>query len=284
MYENISSNKRNSIILVLLFFIILISLGYFIGFYYGNFYTGIGIGFFAMVFSIIMTLINFYAGDKIILKMSSAKPADKKTHGRLIYAVEGIAIAAGIPTPKIYIIEDSAINAFATGRDLEHASVTVTTGAIERLNKLELESVVAHEISHIKNYDIRLMMLVVILVGMITLLSDWFLRSMFYGKRKNGAKIDGVIGLVFVALGIALIVLSPIIARLIKLAVSRKREFLADANGALLTRYPKGLADALKKIRDDKEPLVEAANKATAHIMFSTHPDINDRIKRLEYM
>src|SRR3989344_2110213 len=299
IYENISSNKRNSIILVLLFFIILISLGYFIGFYYGNFYTGIGIGFFAMVFSIIMTLINFYAGDKIILKMSSAKPADKKTHGRLIYAVEGIAIAAGIPTPKIYIIEDSAINAFATGRDLEHASVTVTTGAIERLNKLELESVVAHEISHIKNYDIRLMMLVVILVGMITLLSDWFLRSMFYGKRKEGAKTEGVIGIVLIAIGIVLVVLSPFIAQLIKLAVSRKREFLADANGALLTRYPKGLSDALKKIRDDKEPLVEAANKATAHlfienplrkfkgrmnIMFSTHPDINDRIKRLEYM
>jgi len=235
--------------------------------------------------------------------MSSAKPADKKTHGRLIYAVEGIAIAAGIPTPKIYIIEDSAINAFATGRDLEHASVTVTTGAIERLNKLELESVVAHEISHIKNYDIRLMMLVVILVGMITLLSDWFLRSMFYGKRKNGAKIEGVIGLVFIALGIALVVLSPIIARLIKLAVSRKREFLADANGALLTRYPKGLADALKKIRDDKEPLVEAANKATAHLyivspfkdkakgavgwfsnLFNTHPPVEERIKILGKM
>ena len=290
------AQQGKSMLLIAVFLIIIGLLGYALGVYFGYPFLGLG---FALILSIILILMSFYSGDKILLEMSHAVPADRKKYPHLVNAVEGLAIAAGIPTPKIYVIDDSAINAFAAGRNPDHASVTVTTGAVERLKRDELEGVLAHELSHIRNYDIRLMMLVVILVGMIALISDWFLRSMFYGKRKEGAKTEGVIGIVLIAIGIVLVVLSPFIAQLIKLAVSRKREFLADANGALLTRYPKGLSDALKKIRDDKEPLVEAANKATAHlfienplrkfkgkmnVMFSTHPDINERIKRLESM
>jgi len=269
-------------------------LGYAFGLYIGDAFIGLG---FAIAFSTIMALVSFYSGDKMILGMSSAVPADRKKYPYLVNTVEGLAIAAGIPAPKIYVIDDSAINAFATGRDPKHASVTVTTGAIKRLKRDELEGVIAHELSHIRNYDIRMMMFVVMLVGIIALLSDFFLRTMIYGKGKKDMKGSGIIGLIIILLGLVLAILAPLIAQLIKLAVSRKREFLADADGALLSRNPDGLANALKKIKDDKEPLVEAANKATAHLfienplrtfrgrvnsLFSTHPDINERIKRLE--
>lgn len=301
LYDHISSNKRKSIALIAFFFVIIGLLGYVFGIYLGDAFIGLA---FAIVLSVIITFISFYSGDKMVLSMSHAVPADRKKHSHLVNAVEGLAIASGIPTPKIYVIDDSAINAFATGRDPKHASVTVTTGAIERLKRDELEGVIAHEMSHIRNYDIRMMMFVVVLVGVIALLSDLFLRSFIYGRvRKSsgggqgGQRGGGVIVLVILALGLVLAVLSPLIAQLIKLSVSRKREFLADADGSLLSRNPNGLANALKKIRDDKEPLVEAANKATAHlfienplrtfkgrinVMFSTHPDINERIKRLE--
>lgn len=294
LYENISSNKRKSIFLITIFFIIIGFLGYAFGLYIGDAFIGLG---FAIIFSTIMALISFYSGDKIILGMSSAVPADRKKYPYLVNTVEGLAIAAGIPAPKIYVIDDSAINAMATGRDPKHASVTVTTGAIKRLKRDELEGVIAHELSHIRNYDIRMMMFVVVLVGMIALLSDFFLRTMIYGKGRKDMKGGGIIGIIIILLGLILAILAPLIAQLIKLAVSRKREFLADADGALLSRNPDGLANALKKIKDDKEPLVEAANKATAHLfienplrtfrgrvnsLFSTHPDINERIKRLE--
>lgn len=294
LYDHISSNKRKSIFLIALFFVIIGALGYALGAYVGNIFIGL---FFAIIFSVIMTLISFYSGDKMILSMSHAILADKKKYPHLVNSVEGLAIAAGIPTPKIYVIDDSAINAFATGRDPKHAAVTVTTGAIERLKRDELEAVIAHEIAHIRNYDIRMMMLVVVLVGVIALLSDLFLRSFIYGKRKDDVRGGAVI--IIIVLGIILAVLAPIIAQLIKLSISRKREFLADADGALIYRNPKSLANALKAIRDDKEPLVEAANKATAHLfienplrnfkgkvtgLFSTHPDINERIKILEKM
>ncbi len=298
LYEHISLNKRKSILLIALFFIIIGLLGYAFGLYIGDAFIGLG---FAIMFSTIMILISFYSGDKMILSMSHAVPADKKKYPHLVNTVEGLAIAAGIPTPKIYVIDDSAINAFATGRDPKHAAVTVTAGAIQRLKRDELEGVIAHELSHIRNYDIRMMMFVVVLVGVIALLSDLFLRSFIYGRGRkssgSGQRGGGIIVLVILALGLVLAALSPLIAQLIKLSVSRRREFLADADGSLLSRNPKGLANALKKIRDDKEPLVEAANKATAHlfienplrtfkgrmnVMFSTHPDINDRIRRLE--
>lgn len=294
LYENISSNKRKSIFLITIFFIIIGFLGYAFGLYIGDAFIGLG---FAIIFSIIMTLISFYSGDKMILGMSHAVPADRKKYPHLVNTVEGLAIAAGIPAPKIYVIDDSAINAFATGRDPKHASVTVTTGAIKRLKRDELEGVIAHELSHVRNYDIRMMMFVVVLVGVIALLSDFFLRTMIYGKGRRDMKGGGIIGVIIILLGLILAILAPLIAQLIKLAVSRKREFLADADGALLSRNPDGLANALKKIKDDKEPLVEAANKATAHLfienplrtfrgrvnnLFSTHPDINERIKKLE--
>ncbi len=295
LYDSISSNKRKSILLITLFFIIIGALGYTFGLYFGDAFIGMG---FAIIFSTMMVLLSFYSGDSMILSMSHAAPADRKKYPHLVNTVEGLAIAAGIPTPKIYVIEDTAINAFATGRDPKHASVTVTTGAIQRLKRDELEGVIAHELSHIRNYDIRMMMLVVALVGIIALLSDLFLRSVFYGRRRNsGSRGGGGVMVIIILLGFVLAALSPLIAQLIKLSVSRKREFLADADGALISRHPKGLANALKRIRDDKEPLVEAANKATAHlfienplrtfggkinILFSTHPDINERIRRLE--
>lgn len=294
LYEQISSNKRKSIFLITLFFIVIGFLGYSLGLYFGDAYIGMA---FAIIFSTIMTLISFYSGDKMILAMSHAVPADRKKYPHLVNSVEGLAIATGIPTPKIYVIDDSAINAFATGRNPKHASVTVTTGAVKRLKRDELEGVIAHELSHIKNYDVRMMMFVVILVGVIALLSDIFLRSMIYGRSRDNRRVGGIVGVIIIGVGLALSILAPIIAQLIKFAVSRQREFLADSNGALLSRNPEGLANALKKIRDDKEPLVEAANKATAHLfienplrtfrsrmnsLFSTHPDINERIRRLE--
>ena len=294
LYDRISSNKRKSILLITLFFIIIGFLGYAFGIYFGDPFIGLG---FAIIFSTIMTLISFYSGDKMILRMSNAVPADIKKYPHLVNTVEGLAIAAGIPTPKIYVIDDSAINAFATGRDPKHASVTVTTGAVKRLKRDELEGVIAHELAHIRNYDVRMMMFVVVLVGVIALLSDFFLRSFIYGRGRRQSRSGGIIMVIIILVGFILAILAPLIAQLIKLAVSRKREFLADADGALINRNPQGLANALKKIRDDKEPLVEAANKATAHLfienplrtfkgrvnnLFSTHPDINERIKGLE--
>jgi len=293
LYDSISWNKRKSILLVVLFFIIISLLGYAFGLYLGSVFVGVA---FAIIISTIMTLVSYYSGDSIILKMSHAVEADRKKYPHLVNTVEGLAIASGIMTPKIYVIEDSAINAMATGRDPKHASVTVTTGAIERLKRDELEGVLAHELAHIRNYDIRMMMLVVILVGIIALLSDMFLRSLFYGRGKKGSK-GGAAGAVIILIGLVLAILAPIIAQLIKLAVSRQREYLADADGALICRHPNGLANALRKIKNDKEPLVEAANKATAHLfienplrtfggkinfLFHTHPPIDERIKRLE--
>ncbi|MBN1386717.1 zinc metalloprotease HtpX [Candidatus Woesearchaeota archaeon] len=295
MYEAISANKRNSVILIILFILFISALGYFFGIYIGDIYIGV---FIAAFISIIYAVIMYFTGDRMILTLSRAKPVTKQEYPHLFHTVEGLAIAAGIPTPKLYIIDDTAINAFATGRSPEHAAITVTKGCIDKLNRTELEGVIAHEMSHIKNYDIRIMMLTVIMVGIALLLSDFILRSFLWGggrKRESG----GSAGAILIVLGLVLALLTPLIAELMKLAISRKREYLADADGALLTRYPPGLADALKKIRDDNEPLVEAANKATAHLfienplkkkkgkvksLFSTHPDINDRIKRLEAM
>lgn len=295
IYEEIAGNRRKSYLFILLFVVLIVILGYALGALWNFPYLGLGV---ALVFSIVYTLIIFYSGDRAILALSSAKPVKREDYPHLYNSVEGLAIAAGIPTPKIYMIDDSAINAFATGRDPKHAAITVTKGAVERLNRTELEGVIAHEMSHIKNYDIKLMLFAVMLVGVIVLLSDFMLRSFFWGggeRRKEGGQLQ----IIFLIIGLVLAILAPIIAHLVRLAVSRKREYLADADGALLTRYPPGLANALKKIRDDKEPLVEAANRATANLyianplrkfgerashLWSTHPDVNDRIKKLEAM
>jgi heat shock protein HtpX len=267
--------------------------------------------YFAVGFSIFSSLISYYFSDSITLALSQAKEVDRQGNPELYRLVENLCIAAGLPTPKIYIIDDTAPNAFATGRDPEHAIVCFTTGILQKLEKTELEGVVAHELSHIGNYDIRVMTLVVVLVGVVTLLADWMLRASFFGgRKKSNSEGGGQLQAILIIVGIILAILSPIIATLIKLAVSRKREFLADASGALLTRYPEGLARALEKISTDREPL-EAANKATAHLyivnpfhedtalkanapagdgqswfssLFNTHPPIEERVKRLREM
>ncbi len=293
-YTAIGKNKRNSVILIGVFLLVIIALGYTFSQIYGN----PGILVFAVLFSSISAIISYYFSDSITLAMSHAVEVDSKTAPQLWQVVENLTITAGLPMPRVYVIEDTAINAFATGRNPKHAVVCATTGCLDRLNKTELEGVIAHELSHVGNYDIRFMTLVVVLVGIITLLGDWLLRFSFFGGRKNDDKEGGN---VLAIAGIILALLSPIIATLIQLAVSRQREFLADSSGALLTRYPEGLASALEKIASDQEPL-EVANKATAHLyianplknqkdgvgwfskMFNTHPPIEERIKRLREM
>lgn len=264
--------------------------------------SGYGLSFvgMALIISGLISFGSYYYSDKLILGMSGAKEIKKKNNLQLFNLVENLCIGDGLPLPKIYIIEDSAPNAFATGRDPKHAVVCVTTGILDKLNKVELEGVIAHELSHVKNFDTRLMAIVAILVGFIALLADFFTRSLWFGGRKDDREGNGNSTAVFLVIGIALAIISPIIATLIQLAVSRKREFLADASAALLTRYPEGLALALEKINRDREPL-EAANNATAHLyivnpfkgkdlknwfsgLFNTHPPIEERIKILRAM
>ncbi|MFH1833115.1 MAG: M48 family metallopeptidase [Candidatus Levyibacteriota bacterium] len=260
--------------------------------------SGLSIVGFALIFSGLMSFGSYYYSDKVILAMSNARQIQKKDNPQFFRIVENLCIGSGLKMPKIYLIKDSAPNAFATGRDPKHAVICATTGILEKLNKIELEGVVAHELSHIKNYDIRLMAVIVILVGLVALMADFFMRSLWFGRRSNDRQ--GNAQGIFLLVGVAFAILSPIIATLIQLAVSRKREYLADASGALLTRYPEGLASALEKISRDKEPL-EAANNATAHLyiaspfkgkktgnwfsgLFNTHPPIEERIKILRSM
>lgn len=303
MYNQISANKRNTWILLIVFVAFFVGLGYVFGFIYtdGHKEGTMGLmGIFGIV-AIVYALISYYAAGKLTLAISRAKEANRREHFHLYNTVENLAITAGIPTPKIYLIDDTALNAFATGRDPNHAAVAVTTGLLKKLDKPELGGVMAHELSHVKNYDIRLQSVTVALVGLIALISDIFLRSLRYSFRgRRRSKGSGKLMLIMLIIGIILAILSPIIARIMHLAISRQREYLADASGAMLTRYPEGLAKALTKISHDHEPL-EAANKATAHLyienplrneksmkwlnkLFSTHPDINDRIARLRGM
>ncbi len=296
IYSQISANKRKSWLIIFIFIIFVTTILYVYGKAsgYGLSYAGIG-----LIVAGLMSFSSYYYSDKMILGMSGAKQIQKKDNAQLFRTVENLCIGAGMPIPKIYIIADSAPNAFATGRDPNHSVVCVTTGILDKLNKVELEGVIAHELSHVRNYDIRLMAIVVILVGLVALLADFFMRSLWWGHgtdREDRGNSQGV----FLLIGIVLAILSPLIATLIQLAVSRKREFLADASGALLTRYPEGLASALEKISKDKEPL-EAANNATAHLyivnpfkgkiqgswfanLFNTHPPIEERIKILRSM
>lgn len=296
IYSEITSNKRKTWLIMGLFIAFITTLLFIYGKASGYGYSYAGIG---LIISGIMAFSSYYYSDRMVLGMSGAKQIQKKDNPQLYRTVENLCIGAGVPLPKIYIIEDTAPNAFATGRDPKHAVICVTTGILGKLNKIELEGVIAHELSHIKNYDIRLMGIVAILVGLIALLADFFTRSLWYGgnrRRDDNNNSQGI----FLLIGIILAVLSPIIATLIQLAVSRKREFLADASGALLTRYPEGLASALEKISKDKEPL-EAANNATAHLyianpfkgkiegswfanLFNTHPPVAERIKILRSM
>ncbi|MDP2933727.1 MAG: M48 family metallopeptidase, partial [bacterium] len=260
-YDHIDSNKRKTAILITVFLLLIIALGWTFSYAYHS----PSILFFAVGFSVIMSLISYFYSDSITLALSRARPVDRSVNEELYRVVENLSITAGLPTPRIYVIDDTALNAFATGRDPKHAVMVFTTGILAKLDRQELEGVASHELSHIGNYDIRLSTIVVILVGIITLLADWFLRMSFWGRRKSSNSESGQLQMIVGIIGIVLAILSPIFATLLQLAISRKREFLADASGALLTRYPEGLASALQKISMDREPL-EAANKATAHL------------------
>jgi heat shock protein HtpX len=296
IYEQISRNRRNSILLCV-FFVIFVG---FLGWVFSRL-TALGNAgiVLAVVIASLWAFASYYYSDRIVLAISGARPLEKAEFPHLFYAIEGLSIAAGIPAPRVYVIEDAAPNAFATGRNPQHSVVCVTTGLLQKLNRLELEGVIAHELSHVKNYDILFGSLVVVMVGVVALLSDWILRSLFWGGgRRRRDEGGGQAAAVLLIVGVLLAILAPIIAQLVRLAVSRKREFLADASGAMLTRYPAGLADALRKLDADSEPL-KAANKATAHMyivnplkehggvvnrLFSTHPPIEERIKALEAM
>ncbi len=291
MYNQIAENKRKSWFLIIIFVLFALGIGFLFGEYSGDRYAGLVI---AALISLVMTSVSYFQGDKLALSSSHAKLITSTDNPYLYRMVENLCITSGMTIPKIHIIEDSAINAFACGRDPQHASIAVTTGALSKLENEELEGVLAHELSHIQNYDIRVMTIVIVLVGLIALLSDWLLRAQLFGGRRD--RENG--GNILMIVGIILAILSPIIAELIKLAVSRKREYLADASGALLTRYPEGLALALEKIGSQQQPLLHA-NNATAHLffsnpfgtekksfsnLFSTHPPLVDRIKKLREM
>ena len=293
LYTQQDINIRKTWLLMASFLVIIVGLGYFISYYYNN----PGILYFAIIFSVVMNIMSYWYSDKIVLSMSGAKEATRKEYTDLYNIVENLSITAGLPMPKIYIITDASPNAFATGRDKEHAVVAVTTGLLKILNKVELEGVISHELSHIGNRDILLSTVIVVLVGFISLLANMFMRG---GIRRGNDRNNNANGIIMI-LGIIFIILSPIISKLIQLAISRKREFLADASGALLTRYPDGLAQALQKISNTNIPMTNA-NPATAHLfisnpfgvtkkmagvskkmssLFDTHPQVEDRVKAL---
>jgi heat shock protein HtpX len=300
MFEQVRSNKRKSYLMMAFFIVVIGVLGAVFGIVWGHVYIGM---IFSMLISIPYAAFSYYSGDWMILAMTGSKPVTKKENPYLVNTLEGLAIAAGVPTPAAYIIDDSALNAFATGRDPQHASITVTSGLLKVMNRQELEGVIAHEMSHVRNYDIRFMMLTTVMVGLVTLLSDFIFRSVWYGGRgqrgDGGRGGGGQLQAILLVLGLFFAIIAPIVGQLMKLAISRQREYLADANAAVLTRYPPGLISALEKIAKDPDPLVDNANKATAHLFistpfrehmgfiesfFSTHPPIEDRIKRLKQM
>ncbi len=291
LYQQIQSNKRNSLLLIL--FVLAAVIAAVAAYSYavrGDFVLPV----IAAIIAVPSSLIGYYQGDKIALLTNRAHELPDEAAPDVHNVIENLAITAGIPKPKIYLIDSPALNAFATGRDPEHASIAVTTGLIQNLTRTELEGVLAHELSHVKNYDIRFATLVAIFVGFVVILSDLFTRSMFWGggRRRNSDGEGGQAGAILFVVGLVFLILSPIFAKLVQLAISRQREYLADSSGVLLTRYPEGLASALEKI-GHSSPL-ETAGKATAHLyisnpfksraltgLFSTHPPIEERIKRL---
>jgi heat shock protein HtpX len=295
IYEAVTANRWRTIALVTVFTGIITALGFAVG---EVFAPGSGLAMVpaALGLSGVSATASYFAGDKLVLAQSHARELTANEEPQLRNIVETLSIGLGIDPPRIHLIDDSAPNAFATGRDPKHASIAVTRGLLDKLDRTETEGVIAHELSHVVNRDIRVMLLVTVLVGTVALLSDWMLRSFAWGGSRRGRDRGGG-GLVLV-IALVLAVLTPIVATLIHLAVSRQREYLADASGALLTRYPPGLASALRKIAADKEAL-EVANKATASLyianplkdapraldgLFDTHPPIAERILRLESM
>lgn len=290
LYQERANNLFRTYALMAIFLIVVIAVGWAISWYYES--PAILYG--AVAFSIIMNVGSYWFSDKIVLSMTGAKPATRSEFFDLYTVTENLAITAGLPMPKLYVIDDPAPNAFATGRDEKHAVVAATTGLLARLDRTELEGVIGHELSHIKNRDMLVMTVAVVLAGFIAIVADIFLRMSLFGggNRDNDSKA----GALFAILAVVAVILAPIAAQLIQLAISRKREFLADASGALLTRYPEGLASALRKISSYQAPM-RRANHATAHLfianpfggktgqfinkLFMTHPPVEDRVRAL---
>jgi len=302
VYEQIAANKRKTVLLIVGAIVLLGAVGYVLGIWYGSGPAGL-IG--AVALAIVLSLASFFGGDRLVLASTRAREVTPQEQARLHNIVEGLSIAAGTPKPRVYVIPEQAPNAFATGRNPDHASVAVTEGLLSTMNRVELEGVIGHELSHVVDRDILVGTVVATLVGAVVLISEFFLRSWWWGGfrgRRGGDRSGGGIEAIIFAIGLVLLVLAPIIGQIIRLAVSRQREFLADAQGALLTRYPPGLASALRKIGASSGIPMRSANNATAHLwlnqpsriqgegmgplekLFSTHPPIEERIRRLEEM
>lgn len=301
VYNTISNNKWKTILIMALFIVFFGTVSYILSQALGYGLSFVGI---MLIVSGLMSFFSYYYSDKLVLSMANAHQVNNKNYPELYNIVENLSIATGLPMPKVYVSKDLSLNAFATGRDPKHAAVCATTGLLDTLNKTELEGVISHELSHIKNFDTRLMGVVSILVGSIAILADFFMRSLWWGGigGNNDSDRRGS-NQIFVILGIIVAILAPIIAMLMQLAISRKREFLADASGALITRYPEGLARALEKIASDRR-ISPHASVATAHFyienpfktdstkkgaswlakLFSTHPPVEERIKILQSM
>ena len=292
LYKQIESNKRRSAVLIMVVLALVIGVVALYSYYVrGDFVLPV----IAAIFAIPSSLVGYYAGDKIALAANRAQAIPEEAAPDLHNIIENLAITAGLPKPHVYLIDSPALNAFATGRDPEHASIAVTRGLVERLDRSELEGVIAHELSHVKNFDIRFATLVAIFVGFLVILSDLFMRATFWGgglRSRDDRRGNNQLGAILAIVGLILLIVSPIVAKLIQLAISRQREFLADSSGALLTRYPEGLASALEKI--SAGPALETAGHATAHLfianpfhgrslvnLFATHPPVEERIRRL---
>ena len=303
MYEQIAANRRKTILLIVGAIVLLGAVGYVLGLWYANngLFGLVG----AVALALILSLGSFFGGDRLVLASTRAKEVTPQDQPRLHNIVEGLSIAAGIPKPRVYVIPEQAPNAFATGRNPEHASIAVTEGLLSTMNRVELEGVIGHELAHVVDRDILVGTVVATLVGAVILISEFFMRSWWWGGvrgRRGGDRGGGGIEAIIFAVGLVLLVLAPIIGQIVRLAVSRQREFLADAQGALLTRYPPGLASALRKIGAASGIPMRSANNATAHLwlnqpsrirgegmgplekLFSTHPPIEERIRRLEEM
>lgn len=300
IYSTISNNKWKTWLIMVLFIVFIATLAFVFAKALG--YSDVGFVGIALVLAGASSFVSYYFSDQLVLATVGAKEVTEKDNPQLFHVVENLCIGDGLPQPKIYLMDTDAPNAFATGRDPKHAALCVTTGLLRRMNKAELEGVIAHELSHVKNFDTRLMGIVAILVGFVAILADIFMRSLWWGgmRRDDRDRNEGSLQYIFLIVGIVFAILSPIVATLIQLAVSRKREFLADASGALLTRYPEGLASALEKIAEDTHSIPTASN-ATAHLfianpfkgkdtkawfssLFDTHPPIEERIKILRSM
>jgi len=295
MFDQIAKNRRNTFVLVGVMSLLFLAIGYAVGvLLFNNPTVGLVL---AAIVAAVMTVFSYYSGDSLILGVSGAKRVQKQDHPQLFNVVEELSIAAGTPLPAIYLIQDEAPNAFATGRDPQHASLAITTGLVERLDRAELQAVMAHELSHVMNRDILYAMMVGVLAGSIVMLADFTLRYMFWfgGGRRRSSNDNNGGGQIVMIVGLVLTIVAPILAKMVQLAVSRQREYLADASAVKLTRYPEGLASALSKLTQDTHEL-RGANRATQHLYivnpfpklrkaargaWSTHPPLDERIKRL---